>query len=78
MTVEDLIPPDGIIGLVALIVMGCFWLCVTIAVLCVMEVGCDSGLIGELISANRQLRAGFVCLLTRTPAALGGGEQQAL
>ena len=53
MTVEALIPPEGITGLVALILMGVFWLSATIGVLCIMEVGHDSGLIGELISANR-------------------------
>ena len=78
MTVESLIPPEGITGFVALILMGVFWLTATIGVLCIMEVGCDSSRIAELISANRVLRAGFVCLLTRTPTALGGGEQQAL
>ena len=78
MTVESLIPPEGITGLVALILMGLFWLSATIGVLCIMEVGRDSSLIGELISVNRELRAGFVCLLTRTSTALGGGEQQAL
>ena len=46
MTIEDLIPPEGITGLVALILMGCFWLCATIAILCLMEVGHDSSLIG--------------------------------
>ena len=78
MTLEGLIPPEGITGLVALILMGAFWLGATIAVLCVMEVSCDPGLIGGLISANRELRAGSICLLACTPSALGGGEQQAL
>lgn len=44
MTVEDLIPPKGIIGLVALILMGAFWFSATIAILCIMEVGHDSSL----------------------------------
>jgi len=37
MTVEDLIPPEGIIGLIALILMGAFWFSATIAILCIME-----------------------------------------
>jgi len=37
MTVEDLIPPKGITGLVALILMGAFWFSATIAILCIME-----------------------------------------
>ena len=78
MTVEDLIPPEGITGLVALILMGCFWLVSTIGVLCIMEVGHDSSLIGWIISANRRCCAGLVCLLARTPVALGRGKQQAL
>jgi len=79
MTIENVIPPEGITGLVALILMGAFWLSATIAVLCAMEVGRDSSLIGESISANRELlRAGFVCLPARTSTALGRGEQQAL
>ena len=71
MTIEDLIPPQGIIGLIALILMGCFWLLATIAVLCVMEVSHDSSQIGEIISANRTSRVGFICLLARTSVALG-------
>jgi len=43
MTIGDLIPPKGITGLVALTFMGAFWLSATIAVLCIMEVGCDLG-----------------------------------
>ena len=46
MTIGDLIPPKGITGLVELILMGGFWLSATIAVLCIMEVSCDSTLIG--------------------------------
>jgi hypothetical protein len=42
MTVEDLIPPEGITGLVALILMGGFWFCATIAILCIMEVSCGA------------------------------------
>jgi hypothetical protein len=45
MTVEGLIPPEGITGLVALVLMGVFWLTATIGVLCIMEVGHDSNLI---------------------------------
>lgn len=52
MTIEDLIPPEGITGFVALILMGAFWLCATIAVLCIMEVSRDPVLIGGLISVN--------------------------
>ena len=44
MTVEDLIPPEGITGLVALILMGAFWFSATIGILCIMEVGCGSQL----------------------------------
>lgn len=78
MTMANVIPAEGITGFVALILMGAFWLNTTIGVLCVMEVGRDSSLIGESISANRELRAGFVCLPARTSTALGRGEQQAL
>jgi len=78
MTVEDLIPPEGITGLVALVLAGAFWFSGTVGVLCLMEVGRDSRLIWRLISANRELRPGFVCLPACTPTALGGGEQQAL
>ena len=46
MTIEELIPPEGITGFVALILMGIFWLVATIAVLCVMEVGYDFSPIG--------------------------------
>lgn len=41
MTVEDLIPPEGITGLVALILMGAFWFSATVAILCIMEVSHD-------------------------------------
>ena len=58
MTIEDLIPPEGITGLIALILMGGFWLSSTIAILCVMEVGRNSSLIGGIISANRE---SFMC-----------------
>lgn len=78
MTIEDLIPPEGITGLVALILMGCFWLSGTVVVLCTMEVCGDSSVIGGVMSANRELRTGLVCLLARAPITLGGGEQQAL
>lgn len=44
MTVESLIPPEGITGLIALILMGAFWLSATIVILCLMEVGRDSQL----------------------------------
>jgi hypothetical protein len=78
MTIEDLIPPEGITGLIALILMGSFWLSSTIAILCVMEVGRNSSLIGGIISANRESCAGFIRLLACAPVALGGGKQQAL
>lgn len=71
MTIEDLIPPEGITGLLALILMGGFWLSATIAVLCIMEVGCDSGLIGWTISTNRESCVGFIRLLACTSVALG-------
>ena len=45
MTVEDLIPPEGITGLIALILMGAFWFSGTVGVLCLMEVGRDFSLI---------------------------------
>ena len=78
MTIEDLIPPEGITGLIALILMGGFWLSSTIAILCVMEVGRNSSLIGGIISANWETGAGFICLLACASVALGGGKQQAL
>jgi len=53
MTIADLIPPKGITGFVALIFMGGFWLSATIAVLCIIEVGCDSSLMGGIISVDR-------------------------
>lgn len=71
MTIEDLIPPEGITGLVALILMGSFWLSATIAVLCIMEVGHDFDPIGGIMSANRASHVGLVRLLARTPVALG-------
>lgn len=79
MTMEGLFPPDGITGLIALILMAGFWLSSTIAILCIMEVGFYFSLIliGEPPS-NRGSRVGFICILARTPVALGGGEQQTL
>lgn len=74
MTIEGLIPPEGITGLIKLILMGGFWLCATIGILCLMEVGHDSSPIGGLISANRDSCAGLVRLFACTPVALGGGE----
>ena len=41
MTIEDLIPPEGITGLLALVLMGSFWFSATVGILCLMEVGCD-------------------------------------
>jgi len=78
MTIEGLLPPEGITGLVALILMGGFWFTATVGILCLMEVGCDFSLIGELISANRGLCPGLVCFLACTSVALGRREQQAL
>jgi len=46
MTIEDLIPPEGVTGLVALILMGGFWFSGTVGVLCLMEVGRGPCLIG--------------------------------
>lgn len=76
---EGLFPPEGITGLIALTLMAGFWLSSTIAILCIMEVGFYFSLIliGEPPS-NWGSRARFICLLARTPVALGGGEQQTL
>ena len=71
MTIEDLLPPEGISGFIGLLFMGAFWLTASIAVLCVMEVGRDSSLIGVSISVDRGSRSGFIRLLACTPVALG-------
>ena len=76
MTIEELIPPEGITGLIALILMGAFWFSATIVILCLMEVGLLI-LIGGM-SADSELRPGIVCFLACTPVALGRGEQQTL
>lgn len=38
MTLEKVLGMTGIIGTIAIVIMGVFWLALTIAILCLMEV----------------------------------------
>lgn len=39
MTLENFLPPKGLLGWIALVIMGVMWFAMTVSILCLMEVG---------------------------------------
>jgi vacuolar-type H+-ATPase subunit I/STV1 len=77
MTIGSVLGMGGVIGMIALIIIGVFWFSATIFILCLMEVRMAiEARLNRLV--NAAIFTGTIGVFSRAPPSLGGIHEQAL
>lgn len=80
MTIDIVLGQGGIVGIIALIIVGILWFVLTIGILCVMEVrdATRPHRKNPADALNSNSCTGIVGVFACTPSSLGGSNEQAL